>query len=159
MSLQSNFTQNIRVKKALVDWLSQDDWSHDMTFAFNRPVSVERARGIFSQFCMEMDRLRFKRHDVRDLPSERRFQAVAFIEHPETNIHIHAAAKLTGWWHQEVTQCDFDIFAMLWRECTWGSGDLLCRELVNCRGWLEYSTKDFVKNGGVYILSSVFHPY
>ena len=158
MSLQSNFTQNIRVKKALVDWQSQEDLSHDMTFAFNRPVSVARATKIFGQFCMEIDRLKFRRHDVTRLPRETRFKAIAFIEHPETNIHIHAAAKLTGWWPQELTQGDFDIFAILWRECTLGSGDLLCRELVNRRGWLEYSTKDFVKNGGVYILSSDFHP-
>lgn len=159
MSLQSNFAQDIKVKKALVDWQSQEDLSHDMTFAFNRPVSVARATKIFGQFCMEIDRLKFRRHDVTRLPREARFKAIAFIEHPETNIHIHAAAKLTGWWPQELTQSDLDIFAMLWRECTWGSGDLLCRELVNCRGWLEYSTKNFVKNGGVYILSSHFHPY
>ena len=159
MSFQTYYTQNIKIKKALVDWQSQEDWSHDMTFAFNRPVSVDRATKIFGHFCMEIDRLKFKRHDVTGLPSAARFKAVGFIEHPETNIHIHAAAKLTGWWPQELTQGDFDIFAILWRECTRGSGDLLCRKLSTCRGWLEYSTKDFVKNGGTYILSSDFHPF
>lgn len=158
MSFQTSYAHKIKVKNALVDWQSQEDWSHDMTFAFNRPVAVERAKKIFGQYCMEMDRLKFRRHDVTRLRSEERFKAIAFIEHPETNIHIHAAAKLTGWWPQELTQRDIDIFAMLWRDCTQGSGDLLCRELVNRRGWLQYSTKDFVRNGGVYILSSDFHP-
>lgn len=147
-----------QIRNEFILWQSKKDWSHSMTLAYNRPMSVDMARRIFGRFCKEMDRAKFGRN-VTSIQSADRFQAVGVFEHLETNIHIHIAAKLDGWWPHHPTKEDFTAFANLWEKCTKGSGDLHYDVLSSPGGWFNYITKDFFKNDGLYVLSSDFHPF
>lgn len=159
MSFPEDYQQLRQVKNAFVRWQSERDWSHSMTLAYNRPMPVDLARTIFGRFCKEIDRAKFGRRNVTAIRSLDRFQAVGVFEHLETNIHVHIAAKLNGWWPHDPTKDDFTAFADLWEKCTKGAGDLQYDEISSSTGWLYYMTKDFAKNDCAYVLSSDFHPF
>lgn len=147
-----------RIRAAFVDWQSAGGYSHAITLNINRRgVSVQRAKSMISLFCRCMDQYRFNRRDVSKIPSDERFSAVALIEHPESNIHVHMAAKLDSWLDAPVSDSDKRQFEKIWRECTRGSGTLHIEHTFNPRGWLMYITKDFHKSM-TWILASDFHP-
>lgn len=61
-------------------------------------MNADLARRIYGRFCKEMDQAKFERPNVNSIRSLDRLQAVGVFEHLETNIHLHIAAKLDGWW-------------------------------------------------------------
>ena len=154
----TNIYTPIRIRAAFVDWQSAGGWSHAITLNINRRgVSVRGAKSMISLFCRRVDQYRFKRRDVNKILSDDRFSAVALIEHPESNIHVHMAAKLDSWLEAPLSDTDKLHFEELWRQCTRGSGTLFFKEISNPRGWLTYITKDFHKTMS-WMLASDFHP-
>lgn len=149
---------SVRIRAAFVDWQSGGGWSHAITLNINRRgVSVRGAKSMISLFCRRMDQYRFKRRDVSKIPSDDRFSAVALIEHPESNIHVHMAAKLDSWLEAPVSDSDKRQFEKIWRQCTRGSGTLHFEDTFYPKGWLTYITKDFHKSMS-WMLASDFHP-
>lgn len=147
-----------RLRSAFVDWQSAGGWSHAITLNINRQVSVRRATSMISLFCQRMDQYRFGRRDVTKLPSEDRFSAVAIIEHPESNIHVHMAAKLDSWLRAPLCDSDKRQFEKMWKQCTRGSGTLYFDETYDPKGWLFYITKGFHNQPMNWMLASDFHP-
>ena len=147
-----------RLRSAFVDWQSAGGWSHAITLNINRQVSVRRATSMISLFCQRMDQYRFGRRDVTKLPSEDRFSAVAIIEHPESNIHVHMAAKLDSWLRAPLCDSDKRQFEKMWKQCTRGSGTLYFDETYDPKGWLFYITKGFYNQPMNWMLASDFHP-
>lgn len=113
---------------------------------------------MISLFCQRVDQYRFQRRDVTKLPSEDRFSAVAIIEHPESNIHVHLAAKLDGWLHAPLSDSDKRYFEKMWKQCTKGSGTLYFEETYDPKGWLFYITKGFHNQPMHWMMASDFHP-
>lgn len=148
----------LKLRQALIKWLSDPEWTHAMTFVYNRPVSIAQAKKMFGQFCHEMDRLRFGKRNVHTIPSADRFKAVGCFEHIDTNIHLHVSARLDGWLDKPPTDADFVKYRLLWRKCTRASGNLLCEPLGSAAGWANYFTKELYANDNEYVLASDFHP-
>lgn len=154
----TNIYTPLRLRAAFVDWQSAGGWSHAITLNINRRgVTVRRAKSMISLFCRRVDQYRFHRRDVNKIPSDDRFSAVALIEHPESNIHVHMAAKLDSWLEAPVSDWDKQQFEKIWRQCTRGSGTLHFEDTLNPRGWLTYITKDFHKSMD-WMMASDFHP-
>lgn len=147
-----------RLRSAFIEWQSAGEWSHAITLNINRHVSVLRARSMIGLFCNRMDRYRFGVKNVRALPSADRFSAVAIIEHPDSNIHVHMAARLDSWLETPVTEKDVRIFEMMWQQCTRGSGKLYFEEAFDPKGWLFYMTKGLHNQPMDWMFASDFHP-
>jgi len=148
-----------RLRRELINWQADQGFTHFITLAINRPVPVDRARKMFGSFCLEVDRYFHNRRNVQKLSSSARFNAFATIEHENSNIHLHALAKLEGWIAKSFDEMDEDILSDIWEECTNGSGDLDCQRIGSINGVLYYITKEHVFKDPDYILSSDFHPY
>lgn len=101
---------------------------------------------------------KFGTKNVRTLPSADRFSAVATIEHPDSNIHIHVAANLGSWLPKPVSDIDLHEFHKMWGRCTRGSGDVEFVDAYDVPGWLFYMTKEFYKRPMDLMFASDFHP-
>lgn len=146
-----------RMRRSVIDWISGEEWSHAVTFAINRQVPPHTAVSMFKVFCLEMDRYKFGTKHVSGIPSLERLQAFVTIEHPHSNIHMHAVVNLADWLLRPVTKTDEHEFNKIWKKCTWGCGDLLIEELRNVRGWIGYMTKEFYHPSTDWMLASLYH--
>lgn len=153
-----NSYNNRRMRRANVEWLSKVDFSHAITLNINRRISVAVAEQLFKRFCYEVDRYKFGKREVSKLTSESRFFAVASIEHPNTNIHLHVAANLTGWLTERVSPTDVRELHKIWGGCTMGAGSIEIKEIHDRRGWLFYMTKECFYRPLDLIFASDFHP-
>jgi hypothetical protein len=147
-----------RLRSAFIDWQTAGDWTHAITLNINRQVSIKTATKMFGQFCHRVDRYRFDRKSISGIHSAARFSAVAAIEHPDSNIHIHVAAKLSGWLPGPLSSVDERELRKMWGSCTKGSGSIEIKEAYDVRGWLSYMTKEFSNWPMNVIFSSDFHP-
>jgi hypothetical protein len=150
--------QNRRLKRSMIEWCMDCEYSHAMTFAFNRSLTVTNATKIFGQFCLELDRYRFDRQNVSGQHSLDRFQAHAFMEHVDTNIHIHAAAKLDPWLPTLFDASHEATLQRIWRKATNGTGDLKIVPIDDLEGWIYYITKEWRSGEPKLILPAHFHP-
>ena len=146
-----------RMRREVIEWISSEEWSHAATFAINRVVPPHTVVSMFKVFCLEMDRYKFGRKHVSDIATNERLQAFVTIEHPHSNIHMHAVLNLTDWLQRPVTKTDEHEFNKIWKKCTWGCGDLLIKELKNVRGWIEYITKEFSEPATDWMMASLYH--
>ena len=86
-----------RMRHEVIEWISGKEWSHAATFAINRQVPPHTVVSMLKVFCLEMDRYKFGTKHVSGIPSHERLQAFVTIEHPHSNIHMHAVMNLTDW--------------------------------------------------------------
>lgn len=147
-----------RVRRELIAWAQEKGCSHALTLVTNRSLTISRLQKMFGQLCLELDRVQLRRKNVRNaLPDDRLF-AIAFVEHPESNIHLHVLLRLTDWWQvapmDEVAKC----INTLWRRIV---GESASSHLVSDAdpGWGWYSSKDADVLSGDYFLSSDYHPH
>lgn len=131
--------------------------SHALTLVPNRDLSIEEMRDLFGKFCLEVDRLRFRRSRVIGIASEDRFQARGVIEKPDIHIHIHAAIRLQPWLGQPVTPSTEAELHRIWRRLTRGAGDSCLRADLDDL-WGLYCTKEWSWIDRV-VLSADFHPH
>jgi hypothetical protein len=151
--------QNLRLKRPMIEWCTGCAYSHAVTFAFNRSLTVSNASKIFGQFCLELDRYRFGRQNISGEHSLDRFQAHAFIEHIDTNIHIHAAANLDPWLTTPFDNIHEAHLQKIWKKATRGSGDLKIDPIDDLRGWAYYMSKEWRFCEQRLILPADFHPH
>ncbi|MDN4631961.1 hypothetical protein QCD71_10585 [Sphingomonas sp. PsM26] len=151
----------VRQRTAIVDWISEMECSHAVTLNVNRSVSMDNIRKMFGQFCKRVDEYRFGRTHVPRIISIFRFTAIAFVEHPNSNIHLHVAARLDRKWlgyafgPREERALDY-----AWRNIVQGSGSTCIKEMGSkgpAAGWGRYATKDY-RSGAEYFHSHDFHP-
>lgn len=78
----------------MIKWASNGRFSHAITLNANRDaLSLASMRKLFGQFCLAVDRLRTGKHRVSRLRTSERFEAIAFPEHLESNLHLHVVAN------------------------------------------------------------------
>jgi hypothetical protein len=71
-----------------VKWLPELEFDWWITLNFNRPVALPGVRNQFGAWLARIDR-QYLGHNWCRRGNERAF-AVAVVEHPQTNVHIHA---------------------------------------------------------------------
>jgi hypothetical protein len=150
-----------RERAALIEWISEMKCTHAITLNVNRSVSVDNIRKMFGQFCKRVDEYRFGGTHVARKESLFRFAAIAFVEHPNSNIHLHVAARLDWMWLGHPfglrDECALD---WEWRNIVQGSGSTCFKEMGSkgpAEGWGRYATKVH-KSGAEYFHSHDFHP-
>jgi hypothetical protein len=112
---------------------------------------------MFGEFCLDLDRECLGAKNVGNRPSGDRLFALGFIEHPETNIHIHAALRLDGWWPTDAGVPVARHIERIWKKVTRGSGDAVLREVAD-NGWGLYMMKKARLIEGDFLLSTDYHP-
>jgi len=146
-----------RMRSALADWMVNTNCSHALTLATNRCGSVSNITRMFGDFCFDLDRACFGKKNVGKIPRGDRLFAIAFIEHPESNIHLHVGLRLDGWWRDKTGRDIADCVNAIWTKISGGSGSTYLRELEDI-GWGWYITKEARVERGEYLLAASYHP-
>lgn len=150
------FSRN-RLRNDMVRWLSDQGCSHALTLVANRSLTVGNLARMFGEFCLDLDRLCLGRKNVGNRPLSDRLFAVAFVEHPDTNIHLHVALRLDGWWQDQPPLPMERHIEVLWKRVTGGAGNTLLRQ-IDDDGWGYYITKEADLLAGDFFMSSDYHP-
>lgn len=142
------------VRDALCTWIGNDGYTHALTLNTDRELALPQLTKIFGRFARHMDQEVFGLRNLRSVPSDVRFRAIAFPENLEINAHLHVAADL----RLALNRLGNEVaVARMVRSCwlratkTAGSVNI---EHMRDKGWLEYSTK----RGQEFIHSWDFHP-
>ncbi|MHA6719686.1 hypothetical protein ACX40Y_09550 [Sphingomonas sp. RS6] len=146
-------------REDMINWLSDSRFTHALTLNFNRvDCSLRTARKLFGIFCRDVDRMMLGRRRVERLHTCERFEAIAFPEHLESNLHLHVVANFARryWGGRSITEEQLAELAPIWRRVTRGSGTSEIK-LARDAGWARYVTKEMHRPGHEYILSADFH--
>lgn len=156
--MQDTLAYNGRaVREGILDWLPSLDLPHALTLNTDRALSLTRLGSIFSQACLEIDRVTHGRKNVQSLPSHERFLAIAFPEHLETNAHLHALCNLSSYMNRFPGQsAAVDYLEHAWRRSTRGAGSIHLED-VRSPGFARYALKGVLTADSPYFLSSDFH--
>lgn len=146
-----------RLRRDVIKWMSQEQCSHALTLATNRSLTVPKLTTMFGNFCLELDRACLGKKNVSKVPTADRLFAIAFIEHPNTNIHLHVALRLDGWWPARAPRKVDERIGEIWGSITCGAGSTLLRSIED-EGWGWYCTKEANVRKGEYLLSVDYHP-
>lgn len=139
------------LRDAFAEFLNEMEFHFFVTLATNAPGDFWRARDKFKHFLQRIDRQVAGRNAHRN-PSRRVF-AVAALEHPNTNLHLHALLRMPSFAPNlpaiAVTSTDhpdWKATASYWIpkfDRAWGSfvpqGD--CKTLPYRQGATEYTLK------------------
>ncbi len=141
------------IRKELVDFLSNSETTHLVTFAFNNDAGEMNARDRLKEWLKRVDSFAlgtryWKKGDKR----------IFFIAIPESmgiNTHYHAFVK----WPESYQETEEIIeFAQeLWRGKLVKSGNLDVRALSDKRGAAKYITKQLRQSVGSWLVSTEFH--
>lgn len=148
----------------MIDWCSASRFSHAITLNANRDgLSLASIKKMFGHFCLEVDRLRTGKHRVSQLHTSDRFEAIAFPEHLESNLHLHVAANFDRryWGGRSLSEHDKFELSRIWSRITKGSGSIEVVEMKTAddrRRWGRYITKDVRACDHPYFLAADFHP-
>lgn len=157
----TNLTPNrARQREAIIKWLSQPQYTHAITLNLNKgDASLGYARRSFGLFCHGVDRLMTGKRRVERLPSCLRFEAVAFSEHLETNLHLHVIANFhrRSWGGRPFTANHEASVCDIWREASNGLGTCHIKPAHDA-GWARYITKEWYRPNHDFIHSWDFHP-
>lgn len=148
-------------RAALIEWIVDMKCTHAITLNTNRDLSIAHLRMMFGQFCKRVDELRFGVSHVARKASFIRFDAIAFVEHPDNRPHLHVAARLDWMWLGRPFGADDERdLDWAWRNIVRGAGSTCIKEMGvehPVEGWGRYITKDY-RPGADYFLSKDFHP-
>lgn len=147
-----------RMREEMISWIAREGCSHALTLATNRSLTVEKISAMFGKFCLDLDRACLGRKNVTGAPSGDRVFAVAFVEHPDTNIHLHVAMRLDGWWPDQSQADAGDTIEVIWKRITGGAGSTQLDPIEDA-GWGRYMTKKAAIVSGDYLLSRYYHPH
>lgn len=116
----------------MIEWASTRRFTHAITLNADREsLSLASIRKMFGQFCHQVDRLRTGKHRVARLRTWERFEAIAFPEHLESNLHLHIAANFDRryWGGRSLSGQDDIALGRIWSRVTKGSGSIEIREM------------------------------
>lgn len=146
--LYDKMTRNIeQQRRAWERWVINIGPTNLMTFNFNGPTTVPAAHKAMERLMKQVERRQHgrnwckKKHALRPT-------VVAFMEHPTTNPHWHAAFSASGDWTE----------ALEWGDSYWKtiipSGQLDVRPVHDIAGLASYITKSQTNPGhldGVFL--------
>jgi hypothetical protein len=129
-------------------------------------ISIDLLKRRFALFCREVDRLRYGRNRVENIPSDERFQAIAFPEHLSSNAHLHIFADLGfRWMGRRLEEDFFNSLSERYNRLSRGRAQLHLRLAYDAEGWSDYITKELVRiksdplrKGTDFFWSADFHP-
>jgi hypothetical protein len=129
-----------------------------VTLAFNREGNPEIAKRTFGTFLALFDGHYLGRSWSKQ-PASERTMAVASIEHPETNIHLHVLMRVPRVARSRSLHRIEKRIGKCWRKVA-PSGTCDCQYVYDLEGIASYQLKDFTRPGheDLVILSSDFHP-
>lgn len=131
--------------------------THAITLNANREVSQETLRSMFGEFCRRVDTHFLQTTHVKRLNTAFRLRAIAFVEHPNSNPHVHVAALFDHTYlKHRPTEDDYSIIGHIWKLLTAGAGTAYVVKAHDIAGWGSYVTKDHVGDGDYY-LAADFH--
>lgn len=146
-----------RLRQSLVAWMTQMGCSHAVTLNTNRALTITKLTRMFGEFCLELDRACLGRRNVHLVPAGDRLQGIAFIEHPESNIHLHAALRFACWWPDDRMDELRVVIYRLWSKVLGESGSIDLKPLRD-DGWSYYISKAWNFTRDDYLLPSDYHP-
>jgi hypothetical protein len=149
------------LRDRFANWLVSFDVDWFITLNFNRPISIEGARHQFKEWLGRVDRSLLGPKWHRKPSSERTF-AVATIENPDRNTHLHLLLKFPSKAAElsrseiltKTKMCDH------WKKLEVG-GQLFSEPINEMVGLAGYVTKQFTRRGHLescLIFSNEFHP-
>lgn len=144
-----------RLRRETVSWMMRDGCTHAVTLNVNRALSVANLTRMFGNFCLDVDRRCLGRKNVSLVPSKDRLFGFAFWEHPHSNIHLHGAFRLDGWWRPQAPM--HLTLDRIWLKITGGSGSTLLTPIRDS-GWARYITKAANLRNGNFLLTADYHP-
>lgn len=159
-SISVNCYSGARMRDEFVAWLSQPQFTHALTLNLNLPdAKLSAARIRFGKFCYGVDRMMTGKRRVERIHTIDRFEAVAFPEHVDSNLHLHVAANFhrRSWPHRPFGEQEQRELDRIWRSVTNGLGTTMITPARD-DGWARYITKEWGRPGHDYFLSSDFHP-
>jgi len=142
-------------RESIVDWASNDNYTHAITLNTDRELSLPRLKDICSTFCHQFDKQVHGRRNMRRFPNDLRMRAIFFPENLSTNAHVHglvdfspAFQVLGNEWRlkQQVRR--------FWLTATRGAGSMDLKPGPDS-GWVSYCTKRY---DGTYFFAADFHP-
>jgi hypothetical protein len=151
----TSFYQQRLERQALVDWTTDDRFTHALTLNTDRELSAGRLSEIFSCFCRRFDKAVHGRN-LNRVASGSRLHAIAFPENLSTNAHLHAVVDLSA----AIEAFGDEALALervrtCWLQATRGAGSI-CAEAKPNGGWGSYCTKRFT---GIYFLAADYWPH
>ncbi len=155
----TSFNEKRLHRNNLISWTSDLRFTHAVTLNPNRKeLSIGSLRRMFSHFCLEVDRLKTGRHRAGRTYTGDRFEAIAFVENVETNIHLHAVSNFAPrYWGGRVL--DDEMIWKLeqkWLNITKGSGQMVI-EPRRDDIWGKYITKQIYREKFDYFIAADFH--
>jgi hypothetical protein len=156
--LVSPMSRTIR-REALIEWMSQPEYTHAITLAPNREnISLDMLRRLLGGFCCEIDKLMLGSREVHRRYSWERLALIAMPEKLDTNPHLHCVANFSRihWQHRLDKPWETEL-PKIWRRVTRGSGELKI-ELNSGEQVARYITKEALRRDHDYFLSQDFHP-
>ncbi|TVV74685.1 hypothetical protein [Sphingomonas solaris] len=151
----------------LKDWIKASGPTHAITLNPNEhDLSINVLRSRFGLFCREVDRLKFGRKRIDNIPSDFRFQAFGLPEHLASNAHVHIAADLSlRWMGCRLEDTFFAKLSEKWNSLSRGRGQIHVKPIAEATVWIDYITKevpradaDPLRTGVDFFWSVDFHP-
>lgn len=148
-------------RPTLIDWVTRDGANFALTLNPNRELSPQNLCRLFGRLMKRMDEKIIPSRRMGNVASEDRLWAIGFVEHPDSNIHLHVALRLKlhqlsaapageeGW---------RDFINKAWSVVTKGSGTMKFERTTTAAGWTKYITKENTKHELDYIMAADFHP-
>src|SRR5690349_3967746 len=87
------YSKRREFRDAWRSFLTEHSFDLHVTLMFNRPTTLEGARKDLKAWLARLDEHWLGRAWSRR-PSEERTFAIAFVEHPESNLHLHVLVRI-----------------------------------------------------------------
>ena len=144
-----------RERASIVDWASNDNYTHSITLNSDRELSLQRIKDICSTFCHQFDKQVHGVRNMRSFPVELRMRGIFFPENLSTNAHLHGAVDLSA--AMQVMENDWRLeqeVRRAWKKATLGAGSVYMTPDLDS-GWFSYCTK---RGHDDYFFAADFHP-
>ena len=125
-----------------IQFIQKQDFDTFITLATNQNISIERMWNLTKEYSGRLDR-KLLGTNVSKKPKNQRTTGFAFIEHENSNIHVHCLIKPANELHtpSNVKITNSDLEAMWLKICPSGSFDY--QPITNLNDLSRYVTKDF----------------
>jgi hypothetical protein len=129
--------------------------THGLTLAFNTTVSTSTVRHILDNLHAHIDRALYGRRFNKYSHEERTWFA-AFIEHPDTNTHVHLIMRVAEDRHEAFQKLFPGERGSFWSHWAPRGTHALAR-IFDAEGWVVYATKQLPTDDD-WIISDEFLP-
>jgi hypothetical protein len=141
--------------EALLD--AHRNWQFFLTLNFNYPTNGGAARHKWASWLARVDK-EMLGHHWQGTPSEQRTFAIAVVENPYTNLHLHVLLRLPAAGTNFVASEVSVIFAKRWQQLAKG-GSCDVQAIRNSSGAVRYMTKQLHRpnHSELVMISTEFH--